>query len=223
MLLMQRLAKARKALASKVHVIAGLGNPGDDYARTRHNAGFWFVDALAARHEEVWKRQRRFDADVCRIAVAGEEIWLIKPMSFMNRSGGPLRGILDYYRLPAEGVLVAHDELDLPVGALRLKQGGGHGGHNGLRDIISHCGADFLRLRMGVGHPGTADAVVGYVLKAASQKEQTLLDEAVEKSVKIVPKLIRKGPGIVMNELNRKPKRAKPKPAPGEPESPDGD
>ncbi|MEO0576737.1 MAG: aminoacyl-tRNA hydrolase [Pseudomonadota bacterium] len=204
-------------MSQSIKVIAGLGNPGSEYEQTRHNAGFWFVDALASRHDEPWRHQRRFDADVCKITVAGEEIWLIKPMSFMNRSGGPLRGVLDYYRLPIEGTLVAHDELDLAAGTLRLKKAGGHGGHNGLRDIISHCGADFYRLRIGIGHPGTSDAVLGHVLKRASAKEQQLVDDVIDKAVGAVPKMIRKGPGIVMNELNRKPKKPKPaaKPAAG--------
>ncbi|MEL6870659.1 MAG: aminoacyl-tRNA hydrolase [Pseudomonadota bacterium] len=197
-------------MSQTIQVIAGLGNPGAEYEQTRHNAGFWLVDALARKHDETWRHQRRFDADVCKISVAGNEIWLIKPMSFMNCSGGPLRAVLDYYRLPIAGTVVAHDELDLPAGALRLKKAGGHGGHNGLRDIISHCGADFYRLRIGIGHPGVSSAVLGHVLKRPSQKEQGLLDEALDKAVRAVPKMIRKGPGIVMNELNRKPKKAKP-------------
>ncbi|MEM9172677.1 MAG: aminoacyl-tRNA hydrolase [Pseudomonadota bacterium] len=225
----QQLTQQRAALTTKVSIIAGLGNPGDEYAQTRHNAGFWFVDALARKHEAEWKHQRRFDAETTRITLAGQELWLIKPMSFMNCSGGPIRAVADYFRLSLDTLLVAHDELDLPAGTVRLKTGGGHGGHNGLRDIISHCGSGFLRLRLGIGHPGSADKVLGYVLKRASAKEQTLLDEATEKAVSIVPKMIRKGPGIVMNELNRKPKKKKPPkidsatPQADATETPDGD
>ena len=193
-------------MADTIRVIAGLGNPGAEYADTRHNAGFWFVDRLAQAHEEPLKLQRRLDAEVGRIRTGGEDVWLIKPMSFMNRSGGPLRAVLDYYRLDIAQTLVVHDELDLPVGSLRLKKGGGHGGHNGLRDILSHCGPDFYRLRIGIGHPGDASRVVGYVLRRAGADEQSALDASIERALASVPKMVRRGPGVVMNELNRKPK-----------------
>ncbi len=200
-------------MADTIRVIAGLGNPGAEYAETRHNAGFWLVDRLAEAHEVPLKLQRRLDAEIGRIRTGGEEIWLIKPMSFMNRSGGPLRAVLDYYKLDIGETLVAHDELDLPPGTLRLKKGGGHGGHNGLRDILSHCGPDFYRLRIGIGHPGSSDRVVGFVLRRAGIDEQELLDTAVERAMKAVPKLVRRGPGVVMNEINRKPKKPKPEQA----------
>ncbi|MEL7310570.1 MAG: aminoacyl-tRNA hydrolase [Pseudomonadota bacterium] len=197
-------------MADQIRVIAGLGNPGSEYADTRHNAGFWFVDSLAERYEAPLKFQRRLDAEVGRFEVAGEQIWLVKPMTFMNCSGGPLRAVLDYFRLDIRETLVAHDELDLQAGTLRLKKAGGHGGHNGLRDIIAHNGAEYFRLRIGIGHPGRSDQVLGHVLKRASSKEQELLDEAIERGVKSVAKMVRKGPGIVMNEFNRKPKKPKP-------------
>ncbi len=201
-------------MADQIRVIAGLGNPGSEYEQTRHNAGFWFVDALAQRHEAPLKFQRRLDAEVGKFELAGQEIWLVKPMTFMNCSGGPLRAVLDYYRLDIRETLVAHDELDLPAGTLRLKKAGGHGGHNGLRDIIAHNGADYYRMRIGIGHPGRSEQVLGHVLKRASAKEQELLDDAIERACKALPKMVRKGPGIVMNELNRKPKKPKPKPTP---------
>ena len=201
-------------MADAIRVIAGLGNPGAEYEQTRHNAGFWFVERLAEKHEAPLKYQRRFDADVGKFELAGETIWLIKPMAFMNRSGGPLRGVRDYYRLDIRETLVAHDELDLNAGTLRLKKAGGHGGHNGLRDIIQHCGPEFFRLRIGIGHPGTSDKVLGHVLKRADAGDQEAMDEAVARAMKALPKMIRKGPGIVMNELNRKPKKPKPKPKP---------
>lgn len=197
-------------MTEAIRVIAGLGNPGSEYEQTRHNAGFWFVDQLAQRHEEPLRFQRRFDAEVGRIEIAGETIWLVKPMTFMNLSGGPLRAVLDYYRLDIKETLVAHDELDLPAGTLRLKKHGGHGGHNGLRDIIQHCGPEFYRLRLGIGHPGTSDKVLGHVLKRADAGDQEAMDDAVARAIKAVPKLVRKGPGIVMNEINRKPKKPKP-------------
>ncbi len=208
-------------MGDTIRVIAGLGNPGAEYADTRHNAGFWFVDRLAERHEAPLKYQRRLDAEVGRIRTGGEELWLIKPMSFMNRSGGPLRATLDYYRLDIEETLVAHDELDLPVGTLRLKKAGGHGGHNGLRDIVSHCGSEFFRLRIGIGHPGQSERVVGHVLRRAGSGEQDKLDDAIDRAIKALPKMVRRGPGVVMNEINRKPKKPKPPKPPAESEAGD--
>ena len=155
-------------MSKHLTVIAGLGNPEDRYERTLHNAGFWFVDELARRANGSFRYEKRFDADVCKIDIAGSDIWLVKPQSYMNNSGGPVRAVLDYYRLKPTQLLVAHDEIDLPPGTVRLKQAGGHGGHNGLRDIIRHSGADFMRLRLGVGHPGHKDQVTNYVLKRAS-------------------------------------------------------
>ena len=154
-------------MASHLTIIAGLGNPEERYAQTPHNSGFWFVDALARDAGTQFRYEKRFDADVCKITIAGEEVWLMKPQSYMNLSGGPIRSMLDYYRLKTNELLVAHDEIDLPPGTVRLKKNGGHGGHNGLRDVIQHCGQDFMRLRLGVGHPGQKDKVTGYVLKRA--------------------------------------------------------
>ena len=139
---------------SKVTIIAGLGNPEEKYERTLHNAGFWFVDALVQKYGGLWRYEKKFDAAICRITLHGDDTWLVKPQSYMNLSGQPVRGMLDYYRLKTAGLLVAHDEIDLPPGTVRLKKGGGHGGHNGIRDVIQHCGADFLRLRTGREEPG---------------------------------------------------------------------
>ena len=156
--------------------IAGLGNPEERHARTLHNAGFWFVDELARRDSMQFRYEKRFDADVCRVTLSDTEVWLIKPQSYMNLSGGPLRSVLDYYRLAVSDLLVVHDEIDLDPGTVRLKKGGGHGGHNGLRDVIKHTGSDFMRLRIGVGHPGHKDLVTDYVLKRASADvEQAML------------------------------------------------
>ncbi len=202
-------------MADTIRVIAGLGNPGAEYADTRHNAGFWFVDRLAREHGETLRMQRRLDAEVGRVRTGGEEIWLVKPMTFMNCSGGPLRAVLDYYRLDIGQTLVAHDELDLPAGTLRLKKGGGHGGHNGLRDVMQHCGPDFFRLRIGIGHPGASERVLGHVLRRADAADQAAMDDAIARALKAEPKLVRKGPGVVMNEINRKPKAPKPDAAAG--------
>ena len=157
-------------MTTHLTMIAGLGNPEERYEKTLHNAGFWFVDELARRFNGQFKYEKRFDAEICKVDIAANEVWLCKPQSYMNLSGGPVRGMLDYYRLTADQLLVAHDEIDLQPGTVRLKLGGGHGGHNGLRDLIQHCGRDFMRLRLGVGHPGHKDQVTGYVLKKASSE-----------------------------------------------------
>jgi PTH1 family peptidyl-tRNA hydrolase len=180
-------------MSTHTSIIAGLGNPEERYARTLHNAGFWIVDEVARRNNASFKYEKRFDAQVCKVSVAGNEIWLIKPQSYMNLSGGPIRAMLDYYRLPVEQLLVAHDEIDLPPGTARLKKGGGHGGHNGLRDIIRHCDKEFMRLRIGVGHPGEKDQVTGYVLKKASSDVEAVLQRSVDAAVDIIPVLVERG------------------------------
>ena len=185
-------------------LIAGLGNPGDKYARTLHNAGFWFVDALARKYRGDFRLDRKFDAEICRITVGGEDIWLLKPQSYMNGSGGPVRAALDYYRLDVGRLLVAHDEIDLPPGTVRLKSGGGHGGHNGLRDIIRHCGPDFMRLRLGVGHPGDKDLVTGYVLKRGSGEVEAAIERNVDEAVDVLPLLVSDGLNAAMKKLHTK-------------------
>jgi PTH1 family peptidyl-tRNA hydrolase len=182
--------------------IAGLGNPEERHARTLHNAGFWFVDELARRSNAQFRYEKRFDADVCRIDLSGSEIWLIKPQSYMNLSGGPLRGVLDYYRLAVSDLLVAHDEIDLEPGTVRLKQGGGHGGHNGLRDVIKHTGSDFMRLRIGVGHPGHKDLVTDYVLKRASADVERAMLQNIDEAADVMPILVEEGIGKAMTRLH---------------------
>lgn len=189
-------------------IIAGLGNPDARYARTLHNAGFWFADVLAEREREEFRVEKRFDAAICRITLGGGEVWIVKPQSFMNRSGGPIRGILDYYRLSAEQLLVAHDEIDLPPGIARLKRGGGHGGHNGIRDVMHHCGPDFLRLRLGVGHPGEKDKVTGYVLKPGPADVEAAVMTAIDEAVDVMPLLAEKGADFAMNRLHSNLKRS---------------
>ena len=182
--------------------IAGLGNPEERHARTLHNAGFWFVDELARRASGQFRYEKRFDADVCRITISGKEIWLIKPQSYMNLSGGPLRSVLDYYRLAVSDLLVAHDEIDLEPGTVRLKQGGGHGGHNGLRDVIKHTGSDFMRLRIGVGHPGHKDLVTDYVLKRASADVEHAMLQNIDDAADNMPILVEEGIGKAMTRLH---------------------
>ena len=182
--------------------IAGLGNPEERHARTLHNAGFWFVDELARRASGQFRYEKRFDADVCRITLSGDEIWLIKPQSYMNLSGGPLRSVLDYYRLAVSDLLVAHDEIDLEPGTVRLKQGGGHGGHNGLRDVIKHTGSDFMRLRIGVGHPGHKDLVTDYVLKRASADVERAMSQNIDDAADVMSILVEEGIGKAMTRLH---------------------
>lgn len=185
-------------------IIAGLGNPDDKYARTLHNAGFWFVDALARKFSGKFRYEKKFDADCCRINISGTDVWLVKPQNFMNQSGPPIRGVLDYYRLQAEHLLVAHDEIDLPPGTVRLKNGGGHGGHNGIRDVITHCGADFIRLRIGVGHPGDKSAVTHYVLKRGSSDTEAAVEKNIDEAASVMPLLIDDGLNAAMKKLHTK-------------------
>ncbi len=167
------------AVATPIRVIVGLGNPGIDYLRTRHNAGFWFLDVLADAQRAAFRATRRFHAETARITVNGMEILLVKPDTFVNCSGRAVRAVLDYFKHTPGEVLVVHDDMDLPVGTVRLKRGGGHGGHNGLRDIIQHIGADFVRLRFGIGHPAEGREVIDYVLNPPGRKEEDAIVKAL--------------------------------------------
>jgi len=187
-----------------IRIIAGLGNPEDRYERTLHNAGFWFVDALARKYGGSFRYEKKFDADSCRVKMHGEDVWLVKPQSYMNNSGQPIRGLLDYYRLSVTELLVAHDEIDLPPGTVRLKEGGGHGGHNGLRDIVRHCGADFLRLRLGVGHPGDKDQVTNYVLKRGSSDVEAAIEHNIDDAMAVMPELVDGNINAAMKKLHTK-------------------
>lgn len=191
-------------MSNSIRIIAGLGNPGEKYERTLHNAGFWFVDALAKEYGGSFRHDKKFDADCCKVELQGEEIWLVKPQSFMNLSGGPIHSVIDYYRLGVGNLLVAHDEIDLPPGTTRLKMGGGHGGHNGLRDIIQHCGPEFVRLRLGVGHPGDKNLVTDYVLKRGSADVERAIEENISEAVKIMPLLIDEGLNAATKALHTK-------------------
>ncbi len=171
-------------------VIVGLGNPGSKYTKTRHNAGFWFIDEVANKYAAVFRLDKKFHGEVAKISVEGKDIWLLKPDTFMNRSGLAVQSLLSFYRISAEQLLVAHDEIDLPPGTTKLKKGGGHGGHNGLRDIISQLvSKDFHRLRIGVGHPGSKEQVVDFVLHTPSRNESELIDSDIYDAVNVVPDL----------------------------------
>ncbi len=191
-------------MSAPVTLIAGLGNPGSQYERTLHNAGFWFVDALLRKYGGDMAHNRKFDAEIGRTRIGDHELWLMKPQGFMNLSGQPVRAALDYYRLDVAGLLVAHDEIDLPPGTVRLKKGGGHGGHNGLRDVIRHCGAEFLRLRLGVGHPGEKDRVTGHVLKRGPSEVEAAVERNIEEAVAAMRLLMENGVEAAMKELHTK-------------------
>jgi len=191
-------------MSKPIRIIAGLGNPGDKYERTLHNAGFWFVDALARKFGGSFRHEKKFDAECCRVTLDGKDLWLVKPQSYMNNSGQPIRGLLDYYRLRATELLVAHDEIDLPPGTVRLKEGGGHGGHNGLRDILRHCGADFVRLRLGVGHPGDKDEVTNYVLKRGSSDVESAIERNIDDAMLVMPELVDGDINAAMKKLHTK-------------------
>lgn len=185
-----------------LRVVAGLGNPGADYARTRHNAGFWFVDELARRHGGSFRIEPRFQAELARVRIGAHELWLAKPVDYMNNSGRVLAAVAGFYKVPPGELLVVHDELDLPPGTLRLKQGGGSGGHNGLKDLISRFGDAFWRLRVGIGHPGSRELVTPFVLNRATADEQAMLDDAVRDAADALPKLLEHGAEKTMQALH---------------------
>lgn len=191
---------------ASIQLLVGLGNPGQRYEGTRHNAGFWFGDALARANSQQFRLEQKFQAEYCRVRVGAGEVSLLKPQTFMNCSGQPLQKAGAYYKIPLERTLVVHDEIDLPPGTVRLKFGGGHGGHNGLRDIFAHAGRDFWRLRMGVGHPGNKDDVINFVLQDPRKEEQGLIDEAMNRALKVVPLLVEGEFERAMHELHTEPK-----------------
>ena len=174
-----------------IRLIVGLGNPGPDYEQTRHNAGFWLVDNLANSLGARLQRETRFNALMAKTAIAGKELWLLEPQTYMNRSGQSVGGLARFYKINPDEVLVVHDELDMMPGVAKLKKGGSSGGHNGLKDITAALGTqDYWRLRIGIGHPRTSasqQAVADFVLHRPRRDEQLLIDEAIEKSLKIIP------------------------------------
>ncbi len=185
-----------------VELIVGLGNPGEKYTSTRHNAGFWFVDQVARHHGADWRFDRRFSAEIARIGVDGREVRLLKPQNYMNRSGDPAGACLRYFRLESTAMLVAHDELDLEPGVVRLKSGGGHGGHNGLRDLHRVVGNDYWRLRIGIGHPGHKNQVTGYVLNRADSESETAIVGGISRAVGELPDIVGGRMQLAMNRLH---------------------
>ena len=195
--------------ASPPRLIVGLGNPGAEYTETRHNAGFWFCERLADKLGARFSHESRFHGLVANAREAG--VMLLMPQTFMNRSGQSVGALARFYRITPAEILVVHDELDIPPGQLRLKFGGGLGGHNGLKDITAHCGTqDFWRLRIGIGHPGDRNQVVNFVLKPPRREERDLIDEAVERALSAWPQLVDGNWNAASTKLNARPAPPKP-------------
>lgn len=192
-------------MLSSLRLIVGLGNPGAEYAGTRHNAGCWFVDSLAAKHSLTFKLASRFKAYICRLQTGEIDCLLCKPVTFVNDSGLSVQALTSFYKIRAGSVLVAHDELDLGVGVARLREGGDHNGHNGLRDIITRLGdASFMRLRLGINRPATCGDVTAYVLGKPGLEDQNLIDDAIGASVDVMPLLFAGQLHKAMNILHDK-------------------
>ena len=176
---------------SAIRLIVGLGNPGREYETTRHNTGYWWVDELARLQNLRFKNEAKFHGLTARGQLHGHEMLLLKPQTFMNVSGRAVGALAQFYKIAPAEILVVHDELDLPPGVARLKLGGGHGGHNGLKDIIAHLGSkDFWRLRLGIGHPGERTDVAGYVLNDPRREERELIDAAMQRALDVAHLII---------------------------------
>lgn len=191
-------------MSNDIRLIVGLANPGQEYSRTRHNAGEWFVHALASWHNTVLREDTKYYGYTGRITIAGQDVRLLIPTTFMNLSGKSVSALAKFYRINVEQILVVHDELDLPPGTAKFKKGGSHGGHNGLKDIISKMAnnKEFYRLRIGIGHPGSKEKVTGYVLGKAQSKEQEQMDAAVDEAVRCTDILFKDGLNKAMSRLH---------------------
>ena len=184
-------------------VFVGLGNPGQKYAETRHNAGFWFLDRLASQSEAVFRLQSKLHVETAKAVLQERDCILVKPTTFMNHSGQAVRAVLDYYKVPCDRLLIAYDELDLPPGVARLKQGGGHGGHNGLRDVFRHTeDHDFLRLRIGIGHPGAKNLVTPYVLSRPRREELALINHSLSIAQRVMGEVMSGKLVVAQTELH---------------------
>ena len=191
-----------KSRPMNISVIVGLGNPGAQYAATRHNVGHWLLDQLAAEARVQLSAEKKVQGEVALAAMGDQSVRLLKPAGYMNESGQSVRRVLDFYKLEPQQLLVLHDDLDLPPGTMRLKRGGGHGGHNGLRDIIRHCGSDFMRLRIGIGHPGDKSLVTNFVLKPPGTAERELIENALPAAGRAIEILLRDGLEKAMHFLH---------------------
>jgi PTH1 family peptidyl-tRNA hydrolase len=185
-------------------LIVGLGNPGSSYTATRHNAGRWFFDLLEDQYSLSFKSTTKFFGDTVKFSCEGDELWALIPHGYMNDSGKSVAALANFYKFSPEQILIVHDELDLPPGSVRLKQGGGHGGHNGLRSIEQTLGSrDFWRLRVGIGHPGDKSRVTAYVLSAPSSADKIAINAALKEATCFFPDMVHGNQDKVMNELHR--------------------
>ena len=189
-------------MSQSINLIVGLGNPGNEYVDTRHNAGFWFLDELAKSYQASFKVDKKFFGEVTRINIKGNDVWLLKPATFMNLSGQSLQALAQFYKIKSDQILVVHDELDLEPLTARLKKGGGHGGHNGLRDISSRMGKDFWRLRLGIGHPGDRNKVTGYVLNKPSKDDRISIERAIDNALGVIDDIVAGDMQKAMNSLH---------------------
>lgn len=190
---------------SAIKLIVGLGNPGREYEQTRHNAGFWFLDELAWAWKASFKDEKKFFGAVARVARPEGDVWLLKPGTFMNRSGQAVAALAQFYKIKPEEIMVVHDELDIACGRIKFKLGGGNGGHNGLKDIQARLGTpDYYRLRLGIDHPGDRALVVGYVLNKPSAEDRQKIDDSIAKSLRALPKLLAGEFEEAMRELHSK-------------------
>ncbi|WP_295541717.1 aminoacyl-tRNA hydrolase [uncultured Thiohalocapsa sp.] len=186
-----------------IRLIIGLGNPGPDYAQTRHNAGFWFVDRVVAASQGSFRAEAKFHGVLARVTIGSVDLRLLKPTTYMNHSGRAVAAVAHYFDIPAEQILVCYDELDLPPGRVKLKHGGGHAGHNGVRDSIDALGSrDFWRLRIGIGHPGEKSRVLGYVLGRPSQTDRKLIHDVIDDAVHALPDLVEGRYQLAVNRLH---------------------
>ncbi len=175
-----------------IKLFVGLGNPGTEYDKTRHNAGFWWIDYLCEQTSTILKFESKFFGLAGKLNMPGEEAWLLKPNTFMNNSGRSVSALSSYYKIPHDSILVVHDELDLPPGTVKLKLGGGNGGHNGLKDISSSLNTQqFWRLRLGIGHPGERNEVVNFVLHAPTKNELTDIQTNIIESSLVLSQLLK--------------------------------
>ena len=205
-----------------IKLFVGLGNPGSEYDQTRHNAGFWFIDALARELKVTLVPEKSYFGLAARAQVQGQTVWLLQPQTFMNLSGKSVAALARFFKIPPDEVLVAHDELDIVPGQVKLKQGGSHAGHNGLRDIHAQLGSpDYWRLRLGIGHPGSKDQVLGWVLKKPSAEHRADIDECIHRAVRAAPLLVAGDMTQATMQIHTsKPPRPKPARAPGPPDTP---
>ena len=189
---------------SAYRLIIGLGNPGPEYAETRHNAGFWLLDRLAQTLKVEWKTDSKSFGVSAKGLLGAHTLWLLKPMTYMNKSGQSALALAQFYKIPPTEILVVHDELDIDAGQIRLKRGGGHGGHNGLRDLHRVLGADYARIRVGIGHPGHKSQVHNYVLSRAPSDSRHRIDDAIEATIAHFPEIIAGTWDAPMNALHQR-------------------